>query len=347
MQLLLKIIEESWAIVHESSFYILFGFFFSGILRVFFSTKQITKFLGPHGFPSVLAASIFGLPLPLCSCGVVPAALSLRRSGASRGATVSFLISTPETGVDSLAVSYALLDPILTVVRQVAAFLTALFTGLMENVFSRKPDAERPEPEPECPHCRETENVGEHRHGFIWRLKGGMRFAFTELLDDIAVWFVLGILLAGVIAALVPEDAVTKYLAPGLPTMLVMLAVGIPIYVCATASTPIAAALVLKGVSPGAALVFLLAGPATNAATMTVVAKELGARSFVIYVASIFVATLAFGLATDWLYFAWNVDAVATVGTAPGLIPAWLKTVSAAIFLLLTVKSLVFKAKRP
>jgi uncharacterized membrane protein YraQ (UPF0718 family) len=268
---------------------------------------------------------------------VLPAAVALRKQGATRGATTAFLISTPESGVDSIAVTYALLDPIMTVVRPVAAFLTAMAAGIAENL-SRPPKNTTPEVLlPSCPvdnccdgkDCSPAEHAGHHSTGE--KIRAGIRYAFTDLWGDIAGWFFVGIFLAGLIGVFVPDDFLPVYLGGGLSSMLLMLAVGIPIYICATASTPIAAALILKGVSPGAALVFLLAGPATNMASLPVLLKTLGRRATLLYLTAIAVCAVFFGLGTDALYGFLKTSPVAVLGTAADTIPRWLNNSAALV----------------
>ncbi|MEJ2222497.1 MAG: permease [Desulfobacterales bacterium] len=189
---------------------------------------------------------------------MLPAAVSLRKQGASNGATTAFLISTPESGVDSISITYALLDPIMTVARPVVAFVTAAVAGITENLFGSNNPTSRITPDLSCPvdGCCDGQNCSpeEHRrhHSFWEKFSAGMRFAIGDLWEDLAGWFLIGLVLAGLITVLIPADMFSKYLGAGLPAMLIMLAVGIPLYICATASTPIAAALILKGVSPGA-----------------------------------------------------------------------------------------------
>jgi len=315
-----------WDILVESSVWMLFGFFTAGLLRAFVPADIVARHLGRNRSGNVFKAAIFGIPLPLCSCGVIPAAAGLRSLGASRGATASFLISTPETGVDSIAVSWALLDPLMTVLRPVSAFVTAMVTGLVIDATDRK-SGEGQEAAPVIPQtctsgccscggndplAPQSFSIGPLPGGgaaekprpvppSVWRrFADGQRFAFGDLLGDIAPWFGIGILLAGIITLYLPADL--GAMLPGGGAMLVMLLISLPMYVCATASTPIAAALAMKGFSPGSLLVFLLAGPATNAATILMVGKLLGRRSAVIYVSSIIAVTLACAVAADALY---------------------------------------------
>ncbi len=308
----LGILAECWEILAESAPYVLFGFFAAGVLKALVPEEAVARHLGKNSAASVLKASLFGIPLPLCSCGVIPAAIGLRKQGASRGASAAFLVSVPETGVDSIAITYALLDPLMTVVRPVASFITATVTGLLIN---RLPE-DGPEPagsgsrngDGSCgcaSSCSGNLASPETRTPLGRRLRNGLAYAFGDLLGDIGKWLLLGIAIAGVIAYFVPDDFFTRYLGNELLSLLIMLGVGIPLYICASASTPVAAALVLKGLSPGAALVFLLAGPATNAATITVVARYFGRAATIVYLSSIALCSLALGLLTNRLY-AWS-----------------------------------------
>ena len=275
---------------------------------------------------------------------MLPAAVSLRKQGASKGATTAFLISTPESGVDSISITYALLDPIMTIARPLVAFVTAAVAGIMENLFGAYNETKKIVPDLSCPvdGCCDGQNCSpeEHRrhHSFWEKFCAGMRFAIGDLWQDLAGWFLIGLVLAGLITVLVPADMFTQYLGSGLPAMLIMLAVGIPLYICATASTPIAAALILKGVSPGAALVFLLAGPATNMASLTVLAGTLGKRATAIYLSSIAVCAVLFGLILDQVYSFLGISAQAAVGRASEIVPHWAGLIGAVVLLVMSVK---------
>jgi hypothetical protein len=275
---------------------------------------------------------------------VLPAAVSLQKQGANKGAMTAFLISTPESGVDSIAITYALLDPIMTIARPVVAFFTSAAAGIAENLFHHQ-EAKKPAiPDLSCPvdGCCDGINCDpkthKRHHSFTERVISGIRYAFTDFWSDLASWFFLGLLLAGLITAIIPDDIFTRYLVGGLPTMLVMLAVGIPLYICATASTPIAAALILKGISPGAALVFLLAGPATNVASLTVMLGILGRRATAIYLAAIAVSAVFFGLVLDHVYAIFNISARAMIGQAAEIMPYWASLAGTLILLLLSIK---------
>jgi len=284
-----------------------------------------------------------GIPIPLCSCGVLPAAAALKKQGANNGAVTSFLISTPESGVDSIAITYALLDPILTIVRPVAAFVTAFAAGISENLLG-KPDTTRPiVPDLSCPvdGCCDGVNCSSevHRshHSLVEKIKAGFRFAFTDVWGDLAVWFFFGLLLSGVITVLIPESVFSRYMGGGLGAMLIMLGVGIPIYICATASTPIAATLILQGVSPGAALVFLMTGPATNITSLTVLVRVLGRRATAIYLFAIAICAVGFGLLVDGFYRSLGISARAVVGQTGEAIPYGLELVAAVFVLLISI----------
>lgn len=280
---------------------------------------------------------------------MLPAAVSLRKQGANNGATTAFLISTPESGVDSISITYALLDPIMTVMRPFVAFVTAATAGIAENLFNPDFTNNKIIPDLTCPvdGCCDGVNcspeVHKHHHTFLEKLGAGVRFAVFDLWGDLAAWFFVGLLLAGLITVLIPDDVFGKYLGTGLPAMLLMLAVGIPLYICATASTPIAAALILKGVSPGAALVFLLAGPATNIASLTVLTGVLGKRATAIYLSTIAVSAVFFGLVVDQIYAWFGLSAQAMIGQASEIIPMWAGLIGTLILMLISIKP-VFRA---
>ncbi len=341
-----SILRESWRIMLEASPYILFGLFVSGIIEAFISKERIAKHLGPNKFKSVFYATLFGIPLPLCSCAVVPTAISLRKQGASKGATMAFLISTPETGVDSISITYALMDPIMTFFRPITAFITATVAGIMENIFLTKEENILPLEKLEV-HEEEVgvpESVG---HGFLARIRYGMKYAFVGITDDIATWLVIGIVAAGAITYFIPEAFISDYFGGGWKAMFMMLIIGIPLYICASASTPIAAALIAKGVSPGAALVFLMAGPATNTATIIMVTKFLGKKSAIIYLLSISVCTLFMGFVLDHLYSFLSINPKAVIGKAGEIVPHSIEIASAIALILLMalVKTNILKER--
>ncbi|HAH32961.1 MAG TPA: hypothetical protein DCL44_11680 [Elusimicrobia bacterium] len=319
----------------DASFYIITGLFAAGVIDMFLDEAVITARLGGANTRSVLWASLIGVPLPLCSCSVIPVAAALRKKGASKGATLSFLISTPESGIDSFFVSLALLDPIMAFFRPLSAFITAVLAGTAENLFGNKEVAAHKPVKPDCGCCSGRENTTTPRAFSLENFKHGMRFAFIEMLGDIGLWLVGGLVIAGLISYFFPDTFILEYLGSGWKAMLLMLVIGIPMYICASASTPIAAALIAKGMSPGAALVFLLAGPATNAAGIAVVSRLMGKRTVAIYLASISISALGLGFLLDHTYIAAGINPQASMGQISHLLPAWLETASAVVLVAL------------
>ncbi len=347
-----RLILEIWEILLDASPYIFLGLVVAGLIRAFVTDDLVRRHLGRGKAVSVIKAAIFGVPLPLCSCGVLPVARELHRQGATKGATTAFLISTPESGVDSISVTWALMDPMMTLVRPLAAMTTAIVAGLSSNVI----DHDKALPEEQSPDQLSGKTCGcgkscqsslscDHNNPLPKRkrIAQGITYAFTELWRDIGTWFFVGILLSALIGVLVPEDLLETFFGGGMTSMLLMLLVGIPIYICATASTPIAAALILKGVSPGAALVFLLAGPATNMASLSVLLKILGKKSVAVYLTSISVMAVFFGLVVDALYARMGISPTAILGTAGEVLPPALRIGSAIMLILLTLLPLLEK----
>lgn len=299
------ILLASWAVLLDAAPWVLFGFLIAGLVKAFVPQKMVQAHLG-GGLWSIVKASAIGVPIPLCSCGVIPAAAGLKKQGAGKGAVASFLVSTPETGIDSMAITYALLDPLMTIFRPVAAFVTAIATGVAVS-FTGKAEPAASATESECG----TQDSGcscgcghkkVEKQGVVQKIKSGLSFAFGELLGDVGGWLLGGVLLAGLISVFVSGEFVERYLSNDIVAMAMMLVISVPMYVCATSSTPIVAALALKGISPGAALVFLLAGPATNAASLPVISKLLGKKGTVVYLAVIIVMSLLFGILVNHLY---------------------------------------------
>jgi len=351
MELLQRFFFELWHLLLESSVYILFGITIAGLLRVVLSADTVFRHLGEGRYRSVVKAALLGIPLPLCSCGVLPAAAGLRRQGANKGATTAFLISTPESGVDSIAITYALLDPLMTVARPVAALVTAISAGIAENLlFWKKEETVRQPAQPclvdgccdgvDCP-----PDIHNRHHRLTEKIRAGMIYAYREVWGDIVGWFAVGLLLAALITTLVPDQWMARFLGGGLGSMLVMLVIGIPLYICATASTPIAAALIMKGVSPGAALVFLLVGPATNITSLVVLSGMLGKRSTALYLGILSLAAVLFGLAVDAIYLALMISPLAIIGEAGEVVPDGLKLAAALLLIILSVRPLAEQLK--
>jgi uncharacterized membrane protein YraQ (UPF0718 family) len=334
MTVVFDILNGAWQMLHDAGLYVAVGFLAAGLIHVLVSREWMTRHLGGRGFGTVVKAAIIGAPLPLCSCSVLPAAYALYHKGASRGATVSFLISTPETSVDSIAVTWALLGPVMAIVRPVAAVLTAMVAGFIEAVRGRHEQPHEVDP-PACRAC-ESDSCEHVERPSAWSRY--WRFIIFEMADDVGPTLTVGLILAGIVTALVPDDFFEAYLADEWASMLVMLVVGLPLYVCATASTPLAAALAMKGLNPGAALVFLLVGPATNLATVLMVGRMLGRTSALLYVGTIAVLAMACGAALNAVTGA--LAAKVMPDHAHRLLPEWVYVVGGVVlaaYLLLAV----------
>lgn len=301
-------LHAAWVTFEAMAPYLALGLVFAGILHVFFTKRFVARHLGSNSPMVVVKAAALGVPLPLCSCGVIPTALSLRKSRASEGAVMSFLISTPQTGVDSIVATWGMMGPVFAIFRPIAAFVMGVAGGFA--VRFRHPDsvastaAEGPE---ECVVCNATS-----AHTHTWTEKGVAmwRYAFGTFLDDISVQLLIGVLVAAAIAFLVPDGALVKLVSNDFVGMLLMVVIGIPMYVCATASIPIAVALMLKGLSPGAAFVFLCVGPATNAATLLLVSRAMGRRFALFYVGTMIVGGLLAGIGLNTFFDATGLEPV-------------------------------------
>ena len=292
-----RIVWDCWLVLGQMSPYLLFGFLVAGILSVCISPRYVERHLGGSGLGAVFKAALFGVPLPLCSCGVIPVSASLRRHGASRAATTSFLLSTPQTGVDSIAITYALLGPVFAIYRPIAALLTGFIGGTLVRFWGE------PETKPDAAGLNnknaQYETAEDRRSNVVVRI---LRYGFQTLPRDIATALLIGVVIAGAMSALIPPDQLKPYVGGGVVAILLLMAAGIPIYVCATASVPLAAAFIHLGASPGAALAFLITGPATNAATFTTIWKVLGKRTALVYLGTIASAAVLAGLGLDWFF---------------------------------------------
>lgn len=284
MDFIIHIGKEIAIFYNEVAIYLLFGFLVAGILHILFPESIIRRHLGKNSFGSVIKSTLFGIPLPICSCGVVPVAVSIKNSGASKGSVVSFLVATPQVGADSFMITYSLLGWVFGVFRIITSLVTALTAGIFVNILGKNENGNM------LP-MNTNNNNGSAKD----RAKSIFSYMEYELLGSIANPLLVGIVIAGFIAVFVPNGFFETYMGSDFLSMLLMLVIGIPMYVCASASTPIAASLIMKGMSPGAALVFLLTGPATNAISISAIIGVIGKRSTIVYLAVISIASLAFG----------------------------------------------------
>jgi uncharacterized membrane protein YraQ (UPF0718 family) len=301
------------------SLYILFGLLFAGILHEIVPDSLVTKHLGDENILSVVKSTIFGIPLPVCSCGVIPLATSIKKSGASKGATLSFLISTPITGVDSIMATYGVFGWIFTLYRVISSMVIATIAGILTNIFDKNRDEViKPKfslnsggskfnlsptllPKKEC--CNTTTTTKKS-----FSIIKAFRYAFITLLKDIAKPLFWGLIIGALITIAIPQNLSNILIEYSWLSYIIVIIIAIPMYVCATASLPIAAGLIISGVSAGAGFVFLSAGPATNTVTIGVVKKMLGVRSLYIYLGTIIIGSISFGLGLDYIFSSSNID---------------------------------------
>jgi uncharacterized membrane protein YraQ (UPF0718 family) len=365
----------------EASPWLLVGLLIAGLMKAWVPSKILSKHLG-KGKSAVIKAALIGAPLPLCSCGVIPVATELRRSGASAPATASFLVATPETGIDSVSVSFALLGPVFAIYRPFAAIMSAIITGLLvstvkeENIkpptiepennvssccsstsvkketatptttsscCSSQPINEIIEPAPNscCSASATVEEISPVHlpllNHFIEKTKTGVYYAATKLIDDIIVWLAIGLIFAAIVRTFLPEEFLLSY-GSGLPAMLLMIAISIPMYICATASTPIAAGFIIAGLSPGTALVFMMAGPATNISTLGVIKNEMGGAVLIRYLLGVALCALGFASLLDFGLNFFAINITDQMAHSHEMLPQWFGLMCAALIAFLAIK---------
>jgi len=285
-----KFVQDFINILGEMSPYLLLGFFFAGLLYAFIPRNKIERYFNGNPLRSSVLASLFGVPLPLCSCGVIPTGTAFYKNGASKGGTVSFLISTPQTGVDSILATFSLMGLPFAIIRPLAALLTGITGGLITSIITKNE-----------PDNRVVQVANDEKKSFSQKLLDVFRYGFVEFIQDISKWLVIGLVLAAIISAVLPNQYFELLNLPPILQMLLVLSISVPLYICATGSIPLAAVLILKGLNPGAAFVLLMAGPATNVATITMIGKVLGRKSLFTYLGTIITGALGFGLIIDYL----------------------------------------------
>ncbi|MCD6594488.1 SO_0444 family Cu/Zn efflux transporter [bacterium] len=333
------LLKEIWILLTDMAPYLLFGFGIAGFLHIVFPRDTIYKHLSNRNIYSVIKAALFGVPLPLCSCGVIPVAAHIRKSGAGKGATLSFLISTPTSGIDSIFATYSLLGPIFAIFRPIAAFISGIVAGIFANNL---PDEQNRIHEDDKFSCNICDNDEPHTHSFGEKISKMFSYGYFELVEDIAKWLVIGIITGGLISFFIPNNFIGTYLGNPLIAYPIMLAISIPMYVCATGSIPIAASLIMKGMTPGAGLIFLIGGPATNTATISFVGGKLGKKVLVIYLATITIASVVFGILLDFIWLKFAGETMFLTGKMQ-MLPTWLKSASVVILLVLIVKAFYAK----
>jgi uncharacterized membrane protein YraQ (UPF0718 family) len=344
----------------EASPWLLLGLLIAGLMKAWVPSKVLSKHLG-QGKLAIIKAALIGAPLPLCSCGVIPVATELRRSGASASATSSFLVATPETGIDSVSVSYALLGPVFAIYRPIAAIMSAIITGLLVATIKeediKSPHDHNTSEKTSCCDSKlavKTEEVPKSSSSccarkkvsaikpeniFISKTKEGVYYASTKLIDDIIIWLFVGLLFASLIRTFLPEEFLLSY-GSGLPAMLLMIIISIPMYICATASTPIAAGFILAGLSPGTALVFMMAGPATNISTLGVIRNEMGSVVLIRYLLGVSLCALGFALLLDFGLNFYDINISEQMQHSHELLPKWFGLSCTGLITFLSIKPL-------
>ncbi|MGJ8694264.1 MAG: SO_0444 family Cu/Zn efflux transporter [Thalassotalea sp.] len=350
------------SLLNEASPWLLLGLIIAGLMKVCLPAKILSQHLG-GGKLAIIKAAFIGAPLPLCSCGVIPVATELRRSGASKSATAAFLVATPETGVDSISVSYALLGPIFAIYRPIAAIFSAIFTGLLvlgednkqlnETTKTESTSSDTAKQHACCSTaapvkavakessdcCSKTAAPQVQKQAVLEKIIYGLQYAATRLLDDLIIWLAIGLLFATTIKTFVPTSYLLEY-GSGIIAMLMMVVISIPMYICATASTPVAAGLLMAGLSPGTALVFMLAGPATNISTLGVIKNELGTLTLIKYLTGVVVSALGFGLLLDWLVKFYDLNVVEHMQHSHSVVPVAITYLCSGLLVFLALKPL-------
>ena len=364
----MDLLSNFWQLFLLSAPWLMLGLLIAGLLNVYLPANFLNKHLGKEGFWTTVKAALIGAPMPLCSCGVIPAAIGLRRAGASKSATTAFLVSTPETGVDSVSVSYVLLGPFMAIIRPIAAICSAIVAGVLVGRDAQQQQTEPAESETNTSCCapkpiesetntsccapKPTESetntsccAPKNASPSQWqKVKQAVSFSCNKLLSDTMVWLMIGLFFAALVQTYVPESFLTQW-GSGILAMLAVIVISIPMYICATASTPIAAGLLLGGVSPGAVLVFMLAGPATNIATLGVVANELGKRAVAAYLIGVIGVALIFGFLTDYLVAEFGFVVTPLLGHEHEVLPHWLSFVCGVILMALILRLVVIASQ--
>ena len=328
-----------WEIFQLLAPFMLIGLLLAGMIHVFIPQYMIQRLMGGKGLLSVITSAAIGIPLPICSCAVVPVSIELHRKGASKPSIMSFLITTPESGTDSIMITWGLLGPFMAIARPIASFFSALLAGFFAVGLLKDSDIDNVE---------EKKDSGCHDHGeecfddedyvgIFQCFKRIWNYAFKKMADEIVFSLLVGLLLAGLIIIAFPDNLAKYGLEKGIIPMLIMLAASVPLYMCASASTPIAAALIIKGISPGAAMVFLLAGPATNVTTIVMLTKQFGGRFVRIYLGCIIAGALISGYLFDYLLVISGISIVPTMSMDSHSIIGAFQWVSALLLIALMI----------
>jgi hypothetical protein len=341
----------------DASPWLCLGLIIAGLMKSWLPSQILKKHLG-SGKSAIIKAALIGAPLPLCSCGVIPVATELKRSGASAPATSSFLVATPETGIDSVSVSYALLGPFFAIYRPISAIFSAIITGIIVTTAPQRTippnvlastvsnnnavfnnNNEQIEVTKKCCASEKTDVVLKSKQTVLTKTLIGLRYASTKLIDDLIIWLFIGLIFASIMQTFLEPSFLTHY-GSGIYAMLLMIVISIPMYICATASTPIAAGLIMAGISPGTALVFMMAGPATNISTLGVIKKEMGKAVLIRYLLGIAICSVGFGLLFDWLLNYLTVNITSQMQHSHSIVPFEFSLICCLIIVFLAIKPL-------
>jgi uncharacterized membrane protein YraQ (UPF0718 family)/copper chaperone CopZ len=334
------LVYETWNLLNLMSPYLLLGFLMAGILYILIPKELIYKHFSKDNLSGVTKASLFGVPLPLCSCGIIPVSAYFRKEGAGKAATLAFLTSTPTTGVDSILATYSLLGPLFAIIRPIASFFSGLLAGAL-HIFIEKEEQKKITPSYSCTVC--DENIP-HKHKWADKIKKVFTYGLFDLVKETWKWLAIGIIIGGILTFYIPSDIMEKYLSNSFISYPLMLIFAIPFYVCATGSIPIVSALILKGLNPGAGFVFLFAGPATNTATLSFVGGKLGKKSLLIYLITIISSAIFFGLFIDYIWYSSGKD-INLISGSMVMIPQWLRISSSIILIALIINVILPKAR--
>ena len=340
--------------------WLLVGLVAAGLVKALIPESIVMRWLGGRGIGPITRGAIIGAPLPLCSCSVIPMAIGLRRNGASKSATVSFLVATPETGVDSIALSWIMLGPFMTIARPVCAIVSGIYSGLLTLIAEYYDDkaaarikvaviqdssgAQEMKKESSCASgcCGSSKPAKPTQQPtLLMKTMDGIRYAMTSVWDDIAPWLFVSVILAALVKTWLPEGDLQLFADHSVLSMLLVVAASVPVYVCATASTPLAAAMLFSGMTPGVVLAFLIAGPGTNIAPLVLIKKEMGWRTMLSYVTGIVTSAIMLGLITDWIVQDLNLIAASSLAAVPtDEIPLWISGGSTILLVLLSFRFL-------
>lgn len=336
----MTLINELLSIALTAAPWLLLGLVIAGLIKAWMPEHLLQRWMGGRGLGSITRGAVIGMPLPLCSCGAIPTALALHRGGAGRGPTTSFLISTPGVGVDSMLITSVLLGPLMALARVLGALVTAIVTGILVG-FTGQAALPKSTPASSCcasKGCAAKEVSDETGAAAkATGVRAGLMYAFSDLLDDISRWMFAGLLLAGVLVTFVPPETLVGF-SGGLLALLLMAVIGIPLYICATAATPVAAGLLLAGISPGMALVFLLAGPVTSLATLAILRREFGSQALAVYLGSILLVTVLIGWVFDKGLAMTGWDPVQQASQVQELLPASVEWLALAVLVLVAIR---------